>query len=182
MTKNRHYNFESVLIAAVTQNGLIGNKGNLPWPKPLKGDLKRFSDLTTPHPVIMGRRTWESLPENYCPLPDRLNIVLTRNDDYEVTDSYVMGSLEDALDSIEEKDPFITGIKYDKVFVIGGAQIYSEALTFADRLELTEVHAEYEGDTFFPEWDRNKWNEENRVKVITKKGKNTHDFVTYIRK
>ena len=179
MTKNHDYNFELILIAGVTQNGVIGKDNQLPWKK-LKGDLTRFAELTTPHPVIMGRNTWESLPEDYQPLPDRLNMVLTRNEAYESPGAYLMPSLEEALESIEARDPFITGIKYDQVFIIGGARVYEEALPLADRLELTEVHREVEGDTFFPGWDRKLWNEENRVQVKTRKGKNTHDFVTYI--
>ena len=169
------YDFEIVLIAGVAQNGIIGKDNALPWKK-LKGDLTRFAELTTPHPVIMGRKTWESLPEDYRPLPDRLNLVLTRDDYYHAEGAYLMASLEDALESIDDRDPFITGIGYDQAYIIGGAEIYRQALPLAEVLQLTEVHSEVEGDTFFPKWDRELFEEIKRI------NKGTHDFVTYRRK
>jgi len=176
MTQNHNYNFELVLIAAVAQNSVIGREGNLPWVKPLKGDLKHFSELTKRHVVIMGRKTWESLPDAYRPLPERLNMVLTRDDNYGVIGAYPYGSLEEALNAIEDRAPFITGIKYDKAFIIGGAEIYKQALPLADRLELTEVKSEVKGDTFFPDYNKDEWKEIARI------NKGTHDFVSYLRK
>ncbi|NQV92039.1 dihydrofolate reductase [Candidatus Woesearchaeota archaeon] len=176
MTKNHNYDFEIVLIAAVAQNGVIGRDGDLPWSKPLIGDLKRFTELTKPHPIIMGSNTWESIPKAYRPLPDRLNMVLTSNENYDASGAYVRESLEDALESIDERDPFIGGINYQQVFIIGGARVYAEALPLADRLELTEVKFNIEGDTFFPDYNKDGWKEIARIE------KETHDFVTYLRK
>lgn len=131
------------LIAAVAKNGVIGANGKLPWRLP--EDLKHFKKLTLGHPIVMGRRTWESLGK---PLPDREHIVISRKAGYEAPGASVAASLAGAI-------ALCTGEPV--VFVIGGAEIYAAALPLADGLVLTEIQQDYEGDTRFPEWDRKAW-------------------------
>jgi dihydrofolate reductase len=131
------------IIAAVAENGVIGRAGGLPWRLP--DDLRRFKELTMGKPVVMGRRTWESLRR---PLPGRQNIVVSRNLNYAACGAEVCSSLDAALARAGEAA---------EIFVIGGASLYAEALPRAQRLYLTEVHASVEGDAFFPAWDRNQW-------------------------
>lgn len=132
------------LIAAVSDNGVIGRGGGLPWHLP--GDLVRFKRVTTGHHMIMGRRTWESI--GCRPLPGRPTIVVTRNRDYAAERATVAHSLEDALRLVDDDD---------EVFIAGGEAIYREALPVADRIHLTRVHAEFEGDTRFPTFDETLW-------------------------
>ena len=155
---------EKIIIAAVAENGAIGKDGDIPWHIP--EDLEHFKQKTTGHPVIMGRKTYESLPENFRPLPDRTNIVLTRSD-MDEEGIRVVRSLEEAYSIAEELD--------DKPFIIGGASVYKQALSEADKMILTEVKKEVDGDTFFPEFDREEWNEERREEH------EDFDFVTYTR-
>lgn len=131
------------LIAAVARNGIIGENNRLLWH--ISEDLRRFKALTSGHPVIMGRKTYESLGR---PLPGRLNVVITRQADYSAGAAVVVHSLSDALKLF---NPEI------ETFIIGGAEIYAQALPWADRMYLTEVDADYEGDTRFPTWDRTSW-------------------------
>jgi len=131
------------LVAAVARNGVIGAQGRLPWHLP--EDLKHFKKITFGHPVIMGRRTWESLGK---PLAGRENIVVSRRPGFEAPGASVALSLEAAI-ALCAGEPV--------VFAIGGAEIYAAALTLADGLILTEIDAEYPGDTRFPRWDRTAW-------------------------
>jgi dihydrofolate reductase len=131
------------IIAAMSENRIIGRAGSLPWHLP--ADLKRFKSLTAGHTVIMGRKTFESIGR---PLPDRRCIVVTRNADYRAEGVVVVLSLEDALQQVADDE---------EVFIIGGGEIYRHALSLADRLELTIVHAEVEGDTRFPAIDLKDW-------------------------
>lgn len=133
------------LIAAMAENRVIGRAGALPWHLPQ--DIRRFKRRTVGHAVIMGRRTFESLGG---PLPDRRAIVITRRRDFTAGGATVAHSLEEAID-------IARGWNEREVFILGGAEIYSLALPLADRLELTVVHAEIEGDTFFPEFDMAAW-------------------------
>jgi len=144
-------NAELVLVAAVAKNGVIGNANALPWHLP--EDLKHFKELTTGHSVIMGRKTWESLPERFRPLPGRHNIVVTRNPAYAAPGATVVHSLEEALK---------VGAG-GTVFVIGGAELYAHALPLARRLELTEIDAAFEGDARFPVVDGRQWREVART-------------------
>ena len=159
-----------ILIAALAENRVIGNKGNIPWN--ISEDMKRFKKLTTYHPVIMGRKTYDSIYSRLGkPLPDRKNIVLTNKGCVEDgEDVVVCGSLEDALANAE-KHNFVD----NNVYVIGGQSIYEQTLDRADMLELTEVHGNYEGDSFFPEIDRADW---ERF-VIKERG--DYDFVRYMK-
>jgi len=154
------------LVAAVAANGVIGRNGELPWRLP--EDLKHFKEVTLGHPVIMGRRTWESLGK-YRPLPGRRNIVVTRNAAYEAPGASVAGSLESALDLCAGED---------RVSVIGGQQLFAQALSMADGLDLTEIHREYEGDTWFPPFDRAKWKASKREAHTARDGMR-FDFVLY---
>lgn len=130
------------IIAAVAANGVIGDRNALLWH--ISEDLKHFKALTTGHPVVMGRKTWESLGR---PLPNRENVVITRQR-IDIPGCRVAHSLAGALELFPESE---------EVFVLGGAQIYAEALPLADRFYLTRVLHDYEGDTRFPEWDAAAW-------------------------
>ena len=131
------------IIVAVARNGMIGGDNKLLWH--ISEDLKRFKAITMGHPVIMGRKTFESLGR---PLPNRMNVVVTRNPHYFADGVVIADSLGEAFGMFPVDE---------EVFVIGGAEIYRQALDFADRFYLTEVDADYEGDTHFPEWDRGEW-------------------------
>lgn len=154
------------LVAAVAANGVIGRDGQLPWRLP--EDLKHFKNVTMGHPVIMGRRTWESLGK-FRPLPGRENIVVTRNAAYEAPGAKVASSLQSALALCAGED---------RVSVIGGQQLFAEALPIADGLDLTELHRDYEGDTWFPPFDRSKWKATKREAHTAKDGMR-FDFVLY---
>ncbi len=155
------------LIAAVAANGVIGRGGALPWRLP--EDLKRFRALTLGHPVIMGRRTWESIGR---PLPGRRNLVVTRNAAWRAEGAETAPSLEAALAACAGAD---------EAFIIGGAQLYGEALACAGRLYLTEIRAEYEGDARFPEYDRGEWRETQRERHRSAEGME-FDFAVYARR
>lgn len=154
------------LVAAVAANGVIGSKGTIPWRLP--EDLRHFKALTLGHPVIMGRRTWESLGKA---LPGRKNIVVTRNPAYRAPGATVVGSLEAALALCAGQEI---------AFVIGGAELYQAALPVADGLVLTEIHRNYPGDTRFPELDRHQWRETERKPGTAADGPR-FDFVLYER-
>jgi len=131
------------LVAAVADNGVIGREGGLPWRLP--NDLRFFKLLTLGHAVIMGRRTWDEIGK---PLPNRRNIVVTRSKDRDFPGAERAPYLGSALALVMAED---------EVFVIGGGEIYRQALPMANRMYLTHVHAEVEGDTRFPEWDPAEW-------------------------
>ena len=131
------------LVAAVATNGIIGARGKLPWQLP--EDLQHFKKLTLGHPILMGRRTWESLGR---PLPGRENIVISRTGGFAAPGASVAQSVEGAI-ALCAGEPV--------AFVIGGADIYAAALPLADGLVLTEIDRDYEGDTRFPDWDRKAW-------------------------
>jgi dihydrofolate reductase len=155
------------LVAAVARGGVIGRDGGLPWHLP--EDLARFRDLTTGHPVVMGRRTWESLPARFRPLPGRRNVVVTRNPEWRAEGAERAGSLEDALELLEDEG---------RAFVIGGAELYASALPVADELLLTELDLEVEGDALFPAWDRDAFVEVSREERVAADG-TPLAFVTY---
>lgn len=142
------------LMAARAENNTIGRNNRLPWYLP--NDLKYFKKITFGKPVIMGRKTWESLKG---PLPGRTNIVVTRNPDYRAEGAKVVHDLDQAM-TLAESIGVIDGI--EEVVIMGGAGLYEEGLKKADRLYLTEVHAEVEGDAFFPEMDMSQWREVGR--------------------
>lgn len=159
-----------ILIAAVAQNGAIGLDNALPWR--LRADLLRFKALTSGHPIIMGRKTWESLGR---PLPNRRNIVITRNPDYVANGAEVFTTSQAALDaSTNPTDP---------VFVIGGAELYGQLIATADRLLITEVHANIDGDAFFPAIDPDTFVEVSREShPADSDNEYPFDFVEYRRR
>jgi dihydrofolate reductase len=152
------------IIAAVSQNNCIGKDGSLPWHLP--EDMKHFKELTMGHPVIMGRKTWESIPEKFRPLPGRLNVVVTRQPDY---------ALPEGVEHAASLDDALTVHTAEDVFVIGGATVYADAMPKADRLEITRVEQTVDGDTFFPEIASTEWRE------IARQPHEGFAFVTYDR-
>jgi len=155
-----------VIIAAVASNGVIGHRNRMPWRLP--EDLRRFRQLTLGHAVIMGRRTFESIGK---PLAGRNNIVVTRSPDWTRAGSHAAHSLAAALAAVHERED---------AFVIGGAQIYALALPIASRLYITEIERDFEGDAFFPEFDRSRWREVSREsRVLEGAGGFSYHFVAY---
>ncbi len=140
-----------VLVAAVGENNVIGRYGQLPWR--LKSDLKHFRELTMGKPVVMGRKTYESIGK---PLPGRTNIVLTRDLSLQVPGGVLAGSLDAAL-AYARKDAAQRGV--DEIMVIGGGDVFADTLPLADRLDITHVHAAPDGDAFFPPIDSADWRE-----------------------
>ncbi len=174
---------ELIIIAAVAENRVIGKDGKVPWH--ISEDLQRFKQLTWRHPVIMGRKTWESIKEKYRPLPERLNIVLTRQDNYQAPGAVVIPSLERAIvdiEGVEKNNPvennnfFVDGIDYRQAFIIGGQAVYEQALPIAQRMEITELCSSYKGDAYFPDFSREEWKEISRVP------RGQYSFVSYVRK
>lgn len=160
-----------VLIAGVARDGAIGRGGELPWRLP--EDLKHFRRVTMGHPVIMGRRTWDSLPSKFKPLPGRRNIVVTRNAGWRAEGAERAASLDAALAMVGT---------VPLACVIGGAELYAQALPLADELRLTEVDAAFgDADAFFPAWDRAEWIEVERVSGADV-APLRYDFVTYRRR
>ena len=158
------------MIAAMTEDRVIGVKNSLPWKLP--NDMKWFRKNTMGKPIVMGRKTFESFGAKA--LPGRTNIIITRDESYKAADGIVVHSIEDALKAAGD---------VDEVMIIGGASFYEQMLPRADRLYLTFVHAELEGDAWFPEIDNGDW---NRVEKINHKNddKNryAHSFVILDRK
>lgn len=140
-----------VLVAALARNGVIGRDNAMPWRLP--EDLRHFRQLTLGAPVVMGRRTWDSLPAAFKPLPGRRNVVVTRNPGWQAEGAEAAPSLETALQRLSEAPA---------VYVVGGAQLYAQALAQADELALTEIDRDFEGDTRFPAFDREAFVEVSR--------------------
>ena len=140
---------EIVIIAAVAKNRVIGRDNQLIWNIP--EDMAHFKALTQGHTVLMGRKTWESLPPRFRPLPGRCNIVISRQADYSAPGAAVADSLESGLKLASALGPASACMIAATVFIIGGEQIYKQAMALADRLEITEVDLEPEGDAWFPE-------------------------------
>jgi len=156
------------LIWAMSRNRVIGRNNALPWH--LSEDLKYFKRVTMGKPIIMGRKTWESIGR---PLPGRTNIVITRNPDFTAPEGVkVVSSLDEAI-RMADNVALIEGS--DEAVVIGGSEIYAQALPLADRLYLTQVHAEVDGDTFFPELDIEQWHELGR-EDFPAAGPNPYDY------
>jgi dihydrofolate reductase len=159
----------TTIIAAIAANNALGKDNDLIWHLP--ADLVRFRKRTTGHHIIMGRNTYESIGK---PLPNRTTVIITRNQQYRAPGCVVVHSMREAL-AIARNDA--------QPFIIGGAQIYEEAILFADQLDITEVHAEFEADVFFPKIDENLWKETKREKFSSdKKNHYNYSFVRYVRK
>lgn len=149
----------NAIVAHTRKDRVIGKDGSIPWYYP--EDLKHFKEITSNHTVIMGRKTWESLPEKFRPLPGRKNIVITRDLSYEAPSAEVFDSLEKSLE--------------DDAFIIGGATLYAQALPFIDTLYVTVIEKEFEGDTFFPPY-------EDKFELIEEKKEGDLTFQTLKRK
>lgn len=159
---------ERIIIAAVAENGVIGKDGDIPWH--YTEDFKHFKRSTTGHPVIMGRNTYESLPDPYRPLPDRTNIVLSF-EEIDVPDGVInVHSIDDALAAAEDTES-------DEVYIAGGESVYEQFLDqgLADQMVITEIPEAPDGDTYFPDWNVESWEEVDRREA----GDLT--FVTYVR-
>ncbi|MEM9632958.1 MAG: dihydrofolate reductase [Pseudomonadota bacterium] len=166
---------EIVVFAAVARNGIIGAENDMPWK--LSTDLKRFKKMTLGKPVIMGRKTFLSFGGR--PLPGRPHVIISRDPDYAPEGAEAATSLEAAFDRGRE---LAAELKADEIICMGGGQIYAQAMQNADRLELTEVDAEPDGDTRFPEIDPKIWQEVYREAGIrTDKDSADFTFVTYRR-
>ena len=158
-----------IIIAAAAENNALGKNNELVWHLP--NDFKRFKSLTTGHHIIMGRKTFESFPK---PLPNRVHVVITRQENYKPEGCIVVDSIEKAIAVCPENED---------TYIIGGGEIYNLALPFTDIIELTKVHHTFEADTFFPKINKNEWvlveSEENQ-----KDEKHLYDYTyeTYIRK
>lgn len=149
------------LIFAKSSNGVIGKDNTLPWH--LSADLKRFKKITTGNSILMGRKTYESIGR---PLPKRKNVVITRQKDFEAKGCVVVNSLEQAIESCKGEE---------EIFVIGGSEIYKQAMKFADRIHLTEIHESFKGDAFAPEFDSENWQETFR-EDFEPDGKNKYSY------
>lgn len=158
---------EIVLVVAVADNGVMGADGGMPWH--LSADFRRVKALTMGKPLVMGRKTFDSLPGI---LPGRRHIVITRDAGWQADGAERADSLEQALDLANAP----------QIIVFGGAQIYAQALPMADRIEWTEVHARPEGDTYFPDFDRSEWTETFRESHPADSQSPAFDFVTLLRK
>lgn len=159
------------LIAALAENGVIGKANDLPWHLP--DDMKYFMLTTKGHHVIMGRKNYESLPEKFRPLPNRTSIVITRQKDYQAPGCSIVHQLEDGVKMAEEHGE-------QELFIIGGSEIYALGMSLADRLYLTEIHANIDGDTFFPFYPKEQWKEISRQPhSLDDRHKFAFDFVIY---
>ena len=157
------------IIVAVANNSVIGLNNTLPWHLP--EDLKRFKKLTMDHHIIMGRKTYESLGRL---LPGRTTVIVTRNHQYNVEGAIIVHSLEEALQICQKQ-------KDKEVFLIGGAELYEIGLSYANRIYLTEVHADFAGDAFFPKVDFASWSEISREQYGTENGLR-FSYIVYERK
>jgi len=160
------------IIVAKSQNNVIGKGNDLPWYLP--ADLKHFKKTTTGHKVIMGRKTYESIFDRLKKtLPNRTNIIITRDKTYKAENCIIVNSLEEAIEKTN---------KDENAFIIGGANIYEQSIKDTDKLYITEVHTEIKGDKFFPALD-SSWKEIKRIKnKADEKNEFNYDFVEYTRK
>ena len=158
-----------VLVVAIADNDVIGHGNRIPWR--ISDDMKRFKALTINKPMIVGRKTYESFPRR--PLPDRTNIIVTRDWAYAADGAVVTHSLDEALARAQSEEP-------SEIIIAGGADIYAQALPQATRIELTEVHADVKGDTHFPRELFNGWRETARDERVTADGLK-YAYVTLVR-
>ena len=161
------------LIAAISQNNVIGKNNDLPWHLP--DDMKYFMQTTKGHHVIMGRKNYDSIPEKFRPLPNRINIVVTRQQGLQAPNCIIVNAIEKGLELARQHGE-------TEAFIIGGSEIYHQGFALANRLYLTEIHATIEGDTYFPEFNKKQWKEVSRKHHSTdERHKYSFDFVVYER-
>ena len=148
------------IIVAASTNMVIGKDNDLPWHLPT--DMKHFKDITKGHIVVMGRKCWESIPEKYRPLPNRENLVVTRNKDYKAEGAEVHTDYTKLLESYKESDK--------ELFVIGGADLYKEAFAYVDKLFFTQIYSNVEGDTYLEGLDVKEWELTDSDKILEENG------------
>ncbi|MCW3086088.1 MAG: diacylglycerol kinase [Bacteroidetes bacterium] len=158
------------IIVATSENNVIGKDNTLIWHLP--ADMKFFKEKTNGHCIITGRKNYESIPEKFRPLPNRTNIVITRQKDYSAPGAIVVSSIEEAIEKAKQTgDP--------EIFIIGGGEIFKQSLKYTDRVYLTKIYHTFEGDTFFPDLDPSEWKETQRTKgIVDEKNKFAHDYIT----
>lgn len=162
------------MIAALSRNRVIGKNNDLPWKLP--DDMKFFMDTTKGHHAIMGRKNYDSIPHKFKPLPNRTNIVVTRQENFFAPECIIVNSVEKGLALAKEHNE-------TEAFIIGGAEIYKLGFPYANRLYLTEIDAEIQGDTFFPTFDKSNWTETFRAHhKKDERHAYAFDFVTYQKK
>ena len=161
-------------IAALSRNRVIGKKNDLPWHLP--DDMKYFMQTTKAHYVIMGRKNYDSIPEKFRPLPNRTNVVVTRQKNFKAEGCIVVHSLEEGIEQARKANE-------PEVFIIGGAEIFKYGFPLSQRLYLTEIFAEVDGDTYFPKWNAAEWKEISRKHhPADARHAFEFDFVVYERK
>ena len=159
------------MIAAVAANKVIGKDNDLVWSLP--DDMRHFVTTTKGRHVIMGRKNYDSIPEKFRPLPNRPNIVLTHQKDFKADQCIVLNNLKEAIELASKAGE-------TEAFIIGGAQIYAMGLEIADRMYLTEIEKEYDGDTHFPDFDKKFWKEVSRIHhAKDDRHESAFDFVVY---
>ena len=158
------------MIVAIDKNRGIGKDNGLLWHIP--DELKRFREITTGHPIIMGRKTYESIGR---PLPGRINVILTRDQTYTAGGCVIMHSVEEVLEKY--------GNSKEELFIIGGGEIFEELFPFSDRLYITLLDEEFKGDTYFPEFDANQWEVVSDIKgLVDRENHYAHTYYIYERK
>ena len=153
------------IIAALSTNGVIGDKGKIPWF--IRGELKRFKDITMGHNVVMGRKTFESIGKV---LEGRRNIIISNNKSFQADGAIVENSLDSAISQCD---------KGKDIFIIGGSKIYEMALKYCDYLYLTVIHKSFSGDTFFPEYDARKWTLISETRNYDLENKFSYSYLSY---
>jgi dihydrofolate reductase len=160
-------------IAALSKNKVIGKNNDLPWRLP--DDMKFFMETTKGHHVIMGRKNYDSLQDKFKPLPNRTNIVITRQKDFKAPGCIVLNAVEPGLEIARKNSE-------EECFIIGGAEIYKLAMPYTTRLYMTEIDADIEGDTYFPDFKKEEWKEISRKHhPADERHKYAFDFVIYDR-
>lgn len=159
------------IIVAVDENNVIGKDNALIWHLP--ADMKFFKEKTTGHSVITGRKNYESIPEKFRPLPNRTNIIITRQKNYHAPGAIIVGSIDEAIEKAKQ-----TGD--EEIFIIGGAEIFQQSMHLTDKLYLTKIYHSFEGDVYFPMINSNEWKEtEYKKGIVDEKNKYPHDFFVY---
>lgn len=159
------------MIAAMGENRVIGKDNDIPWHLP--DDFKYFKETTKGHHVIMGRKNWESLQQRFRPLPNRPNLIITRNSDYQAEGAQIVSSLEEALDIARRAGE-------PEAFIIGGGEIYRMGLELCDKIYLTEIEGSFEGQVTFPEFSADQWKEISRIHHSAgERHQYAFDFVIY---
>jgi dihydrofolate reductase len=162
------------MIAAMGSNRVIGKDNDIPWHLP--DDFQFFKETTQGHHVIMGRKNWESLPPKFKPLPNRPNLIVTRQENYMAEGAVIFNSIDEAL-------TYARMANEKEAFIIGGGEIYRQSLSLADKIYLTEIEGAFEGQTTFPKFEKEIWSEVSREHhQIDERHKYAFDFVVYLKK